>query len=183
MGGAFNGGFEVPVELTAARPGMARWHLLRHERMLFRVWAGFNAPKPHRRTDVHPTASPFPPSSHSLSFYILYSLLSLSHPHSFHMQSRPHTSSLHLTTRLLSRVPSSFLASEARSVWSPRPFTTLTRVARPFHTFKPNLILVTNYQTPRSAIYAGVMASSDDDVPLKARKMKTNGVKQGKESI
>ena len=65
----------------------------------------------------------------------------------------------------------------------PRPFSALTRVARPFHTFTPNPVSVSRRLSPSTAIYAGVMASSDDDVPLKARKMKPNGVKQGKQSV
>ena len=116
-------------------------------------------------------------------FYILDSLLSLQHPHSF-----PNTlpaSRLITLPHYTSSFSSPLIIPGFRGAFGliPRPFFAFTQVARPFHTFKPNSILVTHHQTPRSAIYAGVMASSDDDVPLRARKMKTNGVKQGRQSI
>ena len=163
----------------AARTKEVRRHLPRHDNCSFPLRRSGPPPKPHRTTGFHPTYSPF------LLLHILFllhpSIIIVPFTFTFISNTLPPQNSSHFLTQRIS--PSSpFIIPGFRGAFGllPRPFLPVIRVARPFHTFRASLKLNQHHQTPKAAIYAGVMESSDDDVPLRAMKMKTNGVKSGK---
>lgn len=65
----------------------------------------------------------------------------------------------------------------------PRPFAAFSRVGFCGHLLHTSHRARHLYQPAKLAIYAGAMASSDDDVPLRSVKMKTNGIKSGENPL
>lgn len=131
--------------------------------------------KPQQTTTLPPW---FSLSSHSLplSYYsLLYLLLLTFISDSFTSAEKPQTA---LLISFLSNPPTIARLWGAFS-FVLRPLVLSSRADNPLHVFQSSFKLALHHQTPRSAIYAGVMASSDDDVPLKSMKMRTNGVKTG----
>ena len=175
MGGAVHGGLEVLAELALTLGPERESGLLRP------VWGRLSNAKASRNDRLSPNCSAVSPFFTFSSSYTPESLSAILQLTFIQTHSGFLTPSPHLSQRIPISSPPIIPGFRGAFGLVPRRFFTLTRVARPFHTSKPNSVSDLTHQTPRLAVYAGVMASSDDDVPLKARKMKTNGVKQGKQ--